>query len=158
MSQLRKASQKQSFAVYFLQYLLPAIVHINHQPYPERGDGPIVSQNLRYAAVSNVIACKSDSYHTLLLLSRVLNLFPLCPHRFWCLHQLESWLSKFNRLHMTTGSVPVSKAPVSMVELLKGLRFETLRGVGTVLGWIQGTFTAFILKSLVFESFEHEIG
>lgn len=43
-----------------------------------------------------------------------------------------------------------------MVELLKGLRFETLRGVGTVLGWIQGTFNAFILKSLVFESFEHE--
>lgn len=25
------------------QYLLPAIVHINHQPYLERGDGPIVS-------------------------------------------------------------------------------------------------------------------
>uniref|UniRef100_A0A674MMK9 RNA helicase n=1 Tax=Takifugu rubripes TaxID=31033 RepID=A0A674MMK9_TAKRU len=25
-----------------LAYLLPAIVHINHQPYPERGDGPIV--------------------------------------------------------------------------------------------------------------------
>ncbi|XDV36051.1 hypothetical protein PO909_005903 [Leuciscus waleckii] len=24
-----------------LAYLLPAIVHINHQPYPERGDGPI---------------------------------------------------------------------------------------------------------------------
>lgn len=28
-----------------LQYLLPAIVHINHQPYLERGDGPIVSAN-----------------------------------------------------------------------------------------------------------------
>ncbi len=28
-----------------LQYLLPAIVHINHQPYLERGDGPIVSVN-----------------------------------------------------------------------------------------------------------------
>lgn len=28
-----------------LQYLLPAIVHINHQPYLERGDGPIVSIN-----------------------------------------------------------------------------------------------------------------
>lgn len=26
------------------QYLLPAIVHINHQPYLERGDGPIVSE------------------------------------------------------------------------------------------------------------------
>lgn len=26
------------------QYLLPAIVHINHQPYLERGDGPIVSK------------------------------------------------------------------------------------------------------------------
>lgn len=62
MSGLRKGSQKQSFAVCFLQYLLPAIVHINHQPYPERGDGPIVSQNLRYTAVSNVIACKSDSF------------------------------------------------------------------------------------------------
>lgn len=37
------------FSVFFcvafssLQYLLPAIVHINHQPYLERGDGPIVS-------------------------------------------------------------------------------------------------------------------
>lgn len=26
-----------------LQYLLPAIVHINHQAFLERGDGPIVS-------------------------------------------------------------------------------------------------------------------
>lgn len=26
------------------QYLLPAIVHINHQSYLERGDGPIVSE------------------------------------------------------------------------------------------------------------------
>ena len=25
-----------------LAYLLPAIIHINHQPYLERGDGPIV--------------------------------------------------------------------------------------------------------------------
>uniref|UniRef100_A0A0E9WN59 Uncharacterized protein n=1 Tax=Anguilla anguilla TaxID=7936 RepID=A0A0E9WN59_ANGAN len=25
------------------QYLLPAIVHINHQPFLEHGDGPIVS-------------------------------------------------------------------------------------------------------------------
>lgn len=30
--------------VFFLQYLLPAIVHINHQPFLERGDGPIVSR------------------------------------------------------------------------------------------------------------------
>lgn len=29
------------------QYLLPAIVHINHQPYLERGDGPIVSVEKR---------------------------------------------------------------------------------------------------------------
>ncbi|KAF7667200.1 hypothetical protein LDENG_00075050 [Lucifuga dentata] len=28
-----------------LAYLFPAIVHINHQPYLERGDGPIVSRN-----------------------------------------------------------------------------------------------------------------
>lgn len=28
-----------------LQYLLPAIVHINHQPFLERGDGPIVSSH-----------------------------------------------------------------------------------------------------------------
>ena len=26
-----------------MQYLLPSIVHINHQPFLERGDGPIVS-------------------------------------------------------------------------------------------------------------------
>lgn len=30
-----------------MQYLLPAIVHINHQPYLERGDGPIVSADLQ---------------------------------------------------------------------------------------------------------------
>ena len=28
-----------------MQYLLPSIVHINHQPFLERGDGPIVSNN-----------------------------------------------------------------------------------------------------------------
>lgn len=27
----------------FFQYLLPAIVHIQHQPFLEHGDGPIVS-------------------------------------------------------------------------------------------------------------------
>lgn len=30
------------------QYLLPAIVHINHQPFLERGDGPIVSSHRAY--------------------------------------------------------------------------------------------------------------
>lgn len=30
------------------QYLLPAIVHINHQPYLERGDGPIVSASVYF--------------------------------------------------------------------------------------------------------------
>lgn len=28
----------------FFQFILPAIVHINHQPFLERGDGPIVSE------------------------------------------------------------------------------------------------------------------
>lgn len=28
-----------------LAFILPAIVHINHQPYLERGDGPIVSNS-----------------------------------------------------------------------------------------------------------------
>lgn len=34
-----------SFLLYFnfFQYLLPAIVHIQHQPFLEHGDGPIVS-------------------------------------------------------------------------------------------------------------------
>ena len=26
----------------YFQFILPSIVHINHQPYLERGDGPIV--------------------------------------------------------------------------------------------------------------------
>ena len=30
----------------FFQFILPAVVHINNQPYLERGDGPIVSINL----------------------------------------------------------------------------------------------------------------
>jgi len=25
------------------QFILPAIIHINHQPYLQRGDGPVVS-------------------------------------------------------------------------------------------------------------------
>jgi hypothetical protein len=29
--------------LYVFQFMLPAIVHVNHQPYLERGDGPIVS-------------------------------------------------------------------------------------------------------------------
>lgn len=36
-----------------LQYLLPAIVHINHQPYLERGDGPIVSEKVHSAVVGH---------------------------------------------------------------------------------------------------------
>lgn len=52
---------------------------------------------------------------------------------------------------MTMGSVPVSKAPVSMVELLKDLRFVTLKEVGTV---NHGTFKAFSLKSAVIKAFE----
>ena len=28
-----------------LSFILPGIVHINHQPFLERGDGPIVSQS-----------------------------------------------------------------------------------------------------------------
>lgn len=27
--------------MYIFQFILPSIVHINHQPYLERGDGPI---------------------------------------------------------------------------------------------------------------------
>ena len=34
-----------------LQYLLPAIVHINHQPYLERGDGPIVSTYAKHVTL-----------------------------------------------------------------------------------------------------------
>lgn len=46
-----------------LQYLLPAIVHINHQPFLERGDGPIVStcckareENILNALVSYLVS------------------------------------------------------------------------------------------------------
>ena len=40
--------------IFFLQYLLPAIVHINHQPYLERGDGPIVSANFLHVSISDI--------------------------------------------------------------------------------------------------------
>lgn len=36
------ARQNNQIIVFFFQFILPAIVHINHQPYLERGDGPIV--------------------------------------------------------------------------------------------------------------------
>ncbi len=36
---------------YLQQYLLPAIVHINHQPYLERGDGPIVSCHTTFTSI-----------------------------------------------------------------------------------------------------------
>lgn len=39
------------------QYLLPAIVHINHQPYLERGDGPIVS--------TVITDCSALGYHSM---------------------------------------------------------------------------------------------
>ncbi|KTF71585.1 hypothetical protein cypCar_00044084 [Cyprinus carpio] len=38
-----------------LAYLLPAIVHINHQPYLERGDGPIVSVEICIATPGRLI-------------------------------------------------------------------------------------------------------
>lgn len=47
-----------------LQYLLPAIVHINHQSYLERGDGPIVSE------MSNVLLCQLLSPVNLTLIFR----------------------------------------------------------------------------------------
>lgn len=37
-----------------LQYLLPAIVHINHQPYLERGDGPIVSADFIHSCLISI--------------------------------------------------------------------------------------------------------
>lgn len=49
------------------------------------------------------------------------------------------------------GSVPVSKAPVSMVEPLKDLRFVTLKEVGTGNHW---TFKAVRLKSVGTKAFE----
>lgn len=52
---------------------------------------------------------------------------------------------------MSMGSVPVSKAPVSMVELLKDLRFVTLKEVST---GNHGAFNAFSLKSVVPKAFE----
>lgn len=42
-----------------LQYLLPAIVHINHQPFLERGDGPIVSNDML-----SVCVCVCVSFST----------------------------------------------------------------------------------------------
>ena len=43
VSQIKKCLWAYFFIVFFFQFILPAIVHINHQPYLERGDGPIVS-------------------------------------------------------------------------------------------------------------------
>lgn len=45
-----KINQSSIFS--FFQYLLPAIVHINHQPYLERGDGPIVREEKRRALIT----------------------------------------------------------------------------------------------------------
>lgn len=39
-------SFQQVLMSFLLQYLLPAIVHINHQPFLEHGDGPIVSSTI----------------------------------------------------------------------------------------------------------------
>lgn len=96
-----------------------------------------------WVKISEVLLCQISLPANLTVLrhycysTQIFNHFHSSFCRFWCLLQLENWLSKFNRLHMTMGSVPVSKAPVSMVELLKGRRFETLKGVGTVLNWMQ---------------------
>lgn len=58
------------FALSSLQYLLPAIVHINHQPYLERGDGPIVSADfihscLIYIWVTTIQSVKPSSFFVL---------------------------------------------------------------------------------------------
>lgn len=110
-----------------LQYLLPAIVHINHQPYLERGDGPIVSEPI--IAIPNMIKYLIFFvWHTHNLPHS--SVFFL--HSAWCSLPPESWPSRFSRSLMIMESLPVSKALVSMVELLKDHRFETLKGVGTV--------------------------
>lgn len=38
------------------QYILPAIVHITHQPYLQRGDGPMVSPFLASLSVRKSLA------------------------------------------------------------------------------------------------------
>jgi ATP-dependent RNA helicase DDX5/DBP2 len=43
-----------------LAYLLPAVVHINAQPYLSPGDGPIVSLNRGWSLDTVVHSCVSD--------------------------------------------------------------------------------------------------
>lgn len=111
-----------------LQYLLPAIVHINHQPYLERGDGPIVSVN----SICVITLGKSVLSKSYCLSLGMPHSSSSSLHSVWCSPQPESWLSRFNRSHMTMASLPVSKAPVSTVEHPKDRRYETSRGVGMV--------------------------
>lgn len=101
------------------QYLLPAIVHINHQPYLERGDGPIVSDCRRGGGV----------FHFDLFAAFVID---PCFSRLsvWCSLQPENWPSRSSRWLTSTASRPASKAPVSTAEPQKDLRFETWREVG----------------------------
>lgn len=68
-----------SFLSYFCvsfsstQYLLPAIVHINHQPYLERGDGPIVSADFTHCKAPNTrVNLQAAVWHTVLSLKTLL--------------------------------------------------------------------------------------
>ena len=45
---------------FFFQFILPAIVHINHQPALERGDGPIVSSLSAYYRIEQKLNFKVE--------------------------------------------------------------------------------------------------
>lgn len=56
-----------------LQYLLPAIVHINHQPFLEHGDGPIVSVSIFFCMSTHLVNnfCPQSSHEVSVSLQEV---------------------------------------------------------------------------------------
>lgn len=125
------------------QYLLPAIVHINHQPYLERGDGPIVSNPFWMNLTAKCIIFR-ECFFSIPVLS-------LCSVWFW--HQLESWPSRFSKWRMNTASHHASRAPVSTGERPRDPRSVTWREVRRLL-WIKAytlvtiTYTLKIIHTL----------
>lgn len=125
-----------SFLSYFcvsfssMQYLLPAIVHINHQPYLERGDGPIVSADFTHCKAPNTrVNLQAAVWHEVCLLKLYLSYVLSCLSSVWCSPRPGSSLSRSNRWHMNMASLPASRAPASTAEPPKDLRLETWREV-----------------------------
>ena len=143
-----------------LQFILPAIVHINNQPLLQPGDGPIVSLwwfllcNTRHLSFDHLLPYKYWTISALFCGSLLIiwraenpggalsfkNNFPvqnktylaLFCFRHFAFVQQENWPSKCRQYPLSMEGILKWEAHAFMVEPQKDLKFENWKGVRIV--------------------------